>query len=411
MAHPGAQHSYETALGLQQAGLLQQYVTGLYFKCEGTLARAVRYLPSPVRGEVASELRRRRKEGLDERLVKTLPGAELLYVSLARLGLPQRWASRLVTWRNGRFGEAVGRIARRERPLAVHCYDTAALGAFAQARHLGIFCILDQSIADMRGGLRILKEEAEVNRDFADAPVMDNGGQRIAALCDREMMMADLILTPSEYVRDGVVKAGIDPSRVVVHPYGADIDAIRPAEVQRSDGSFRVLFVGQIGPRKGIYYLLEAMRQLNLCNARLLLLGGVAGSGKGLERYRNHFTLIGTVPHHQVGKYFEQADIFVFPSLHEGSARVTYEALAAGLPVVTTPNSGSVVRDGIEGFIVPIRDVAALKEKILMLYENADLRKEMGRRARARAEEFSWTTYRERLGTIIQSRLLKASLN
>jgi glycosyltransferase involved in cell wall biosynthesis len=99
--------------------------------------------------------------------------------------------------------------------------------------------------------------------------------------------------------------------------------------------------------------------------------------------------------------------VFVYPSLHEGSAIATYEALASGLPVITTANSGSVVRDSSEGFIVPIRDVEALKEKILLLYGDRQLREEMGRNARKRAEDFTWSAYRRRLGVLLH-RLLAA---
>ena len=95
-----------------------------------------------------------------------------------------------------------------------------------------------------------------------------------------------------------------------------------------------------------------------------------------------------------------QLIFFVYPSLHEGSALAIYEALASGLPVVTTFNSGSVVRDGIEGYVVPVQDPDAIKEKIESLYHNIPLRKRMGAAARLRAETFSWEAYRERVAGI-----------
>jgi len=94
---------------------------------------------------------------------------------------------------------------------------------------------------------------------------------------------------------------------------------------------------------------------------------------------------------------YQQADIFVFPSLEEGSALVTYEAMACGLPVVTTPNAGSLVRDGVEGFIVPIRDPDALAERMERLRANARLRQALGRAARMRVEEFTWEQHGQAL--------------
>ena len=87
--------------------------------------------------------------------------------------------------------------------------------------------------------------------------------------------------------------------------------------------------------------------------------------------------------------------------MHEGSAFATYEALASGLPIVTTKNAGSVARDGEEGFIVPIRDVDALVDRIERLYRDKALRMTMAQAARRRATEFTWAHYRERLNLYV----------
>lgn len=78
--------------------------------------------------------------------------------------------------------------------------------------------------------------------------------------------------------------------------------------------------------------------------------------------------LVGAVPRQEIAKQYAWADVFVLPSICEGSATVCYEALASGLPVITTPNSGSVVRDGLDGFIVPIRNSEAIREKLARLH-------------------------------------------
>ncbi|HEY65970.1 MAG TPA: glycosyltransferase family 4 protein, partial [Caldilineae bacterium] len=97
---------------------------------------------------------------------------------------------------------------------------------------------------------------------------------------------------------------------------------------------------------------------------------------------------------------YQQADVFTFPTIEEGSALVTYEALACGLPVVTTPNAGSVVRDGVEGFIVPTRDVEALVAVLERLRADERLRLGIGWAARQRAEAFTWERYETSLARI-----------
>jgi glycosyltransferase involved in cell wall biosynthesis len=96
------------------------------------------------------------------------------------------------------------------------------------------------------------------------------------------------------------------------------------------------------------------------------------------------------------------ADVFVFPSLFEGSAVVTYEALAAGLPSVVTPNAGSVIRDNIEGFIVPPRQIVDLARCMEQLGNDHELRTRMARAARLRALEFDWPRYHKSLLTAVE---------
>jgi alpha-maltose-1-phosphate synthase len=163
---------------------------------------------------------------------------------------------------------------------------------------------------------------------------------------------------------------------------------------------FRLLFVGHLSQRKGIGYVLEAAKRLRgLPGLELVLVGRKVGAEAAFAPYADLFRHVSHVPFHEVHTLFQDADVFVYPSLHEGSAFVTYEALASGLPIVTTPNAGSVVRDGVEGFVVPIRDVDALVERIERLHRDPDLRRAMSEAARARARDFTWAHYRRRVAT------------
>lgn len=303
--------------------------------------------------------------------------------------------------RNEYFDAAIGRVVRKLRPRAVICYDSSALKTFKAAREVGTLCILDQVVGHIKTGESILSEERLLHPEFADT-IPDSAARWALERCSTEAIVADMVIAASEYVRDSLIMNGVSPSRIVLCPYGVDTERFRPAE-KVDDHSFKILFVGQLSQRKGIKYLLEAFKDINLEKAELVLMGGVGGSGAGLKSYEGLFKHISHVPYSELPQYYQSADIFVYPSLHEGSVLAIYEALASGLPVVTTPNSGSVVRDGVEGFIVPIRDIEALKEKILLLYQNKDLRDRMGQHARKRAESFTWQAYRQRLGALVQN--------
>jgi glycosyltransferase involved in cell wall biosynthesis len=109
------------------------------------------------------------------------------------------------------------------------------------------------------------------------------------------------------------------------------------------------------------------------------------------------FEYAGIVPRSEMAAQYAWADVLVLPTISEGSANVCYEALAAGLPVITTPHAGSVVRDGLEGFLVPIRSSEQLSEKILKLDQDTNLWQTMSENALARAQEFTWDRYANRL--------------
>ncbi len=403
LAHPGTQYSYETALALQEAGLLAFYVTGFYYYPQSTLARGLRWLSNGPGTRLERELYRRFKPGLAPENVRTLPMLELAYVVSERMGALRRFSDALLRWRNERFDRCVAKTLGREKPSAVVCYDSCARRAFESAKSLGIPCVLDQSVGHIRTALQLYREEAELHPDFADS-LATKISEELVERCSQEALLADRILAASDYVRDTLLSIGVPASRIAHVPYGADPEQFQPGR-KRDDKLFRVLFVGQISQRKGIKYLLEAFQQLRLPHAELLLVGNVVGAGAGLEPYRGIFRRIPNVPHFEVHRWFQQADLFVYPSLHEGSAVAIYEALATGLPVITTRNSGSVVQNGVQGFVVPIRDVDALKEKILLLYESTELHQEMSRRARLRAEEFTWAAYRQRLGALMTNLL------
>jgi glycosyltransferase involved in cell wall biosynthesis len=202
------------------------------------------------------------------------------------------------------------------------------------------------------------------------------------------------------------VAHGTEASRVFVLPYGVDTRRFRPPERPREpDGKFRVLFVGALTQRKGIKYLLEAAKRADIKGLELVCVGKLAGDAAAFAPYADVFRHVRHVPFHEVHLLFQTADVFAYPSLHEGSAFASYEALASGLPVVCTPNTGSVVRDGIEGYIVPVRDVEALVERLRRLARDPDLRARMALAARTRAEDFTWTHYGARLATWLDAQI------
>jgi glycosyltransferase involved in cell wall biosynthesis len=211
--------------------------------------------------------------------------------------------------------------------------------------------------------------------------------------------MADWLVAPSEFVVRSLIEVGLPREKIILVPFGVDVDRFRPRQAAVSSRPFTVLYVGQIALRKGLQYLLEAWRGLDSTGARLRLIGPIAEeAGRWLlDKYAGLYEWIPNIPNHELHHYYQDSDLFVLPSLAEGSALVSYEALASGLPCIVTENSGSVIRDGVDGLVVPPRDVYGLQRAIIEFRDNVELRLTLGRAARRRAEDFSWTRYRARM--------------
>jgi len=403
VAHPGTQHSYETALAMQKCGLLREYVTGVYFKSNSLAARAQRYLPGRVGIAIRQIIHRRSRAGLDDTLVQTSPLMEMAYLASARVPFATSIAGNIMLVRNEMFDRNIANRVSRLRPDAVIAYDSCALETFRAAARVGALKVLDQTNAHLAYWAGVLDEEA--GRAKGDAGAIRRPHPRLVARCIAEAKEADLILVGSDFVRGSLDAVGIDSSKAVVLPYGADVELFKPKETHTPKNCVTIAFAGQIGLRKGVRYMLDAVAGLQGAKCRVLLIGKVTDDCEWLKRYANHFLHVPFVPREKLAECLQEADLFVYPSLSEGSALAIYEALACGLPVITTPNSGSVVRDSIEGYIVPARDVEALRDRIKRLVLDSDLRSTMASAARARAEKYSWNNYHESLAELMRKAL------
>jgi len=153
-----------------------------------------------------------------------------------------------------------------------------------------------------------------------------------------------------------------------------------------------------VGLRKGAHYLAEAKRLLDEKGVPTEV--RIVGPGDSAIAEHPAFQgpiYCGQIPRTRMAEEFRRADVFVLPTISDSFALVHLEAMACGVPVITTPNCGSVVRDGVDGFLVPIRDAAMLAERIEQIVTDRDLRERMSQNAKERTAEYTWERYGERL--------------
>ena len=196
----------------------------------------------------------------------------------------------------------------------------------------------------------------------------------------------------SNFVKRSYIAEGYPAERIFVASTDIDIKRFIPRTQQLSkEQPFKVLYAAYTKPHKGLHYLLDAWESLNLKNAELILIGSYGEMPKELkQRYvlrisqNPSIRWIGNISKPE--ELYKEAAVLALPSLSEGNPKVIMEAMACGLPVVTTSNAQSIVEDGKTGFVVPIRDAKAFAEKIKYLYDHRDEAELIGKEARRAME-------------------------
>jgi glycosyltransferase involved in cell wall biosynthesis len=218
--------------------------------------------------------------------------------------------------------------------------------------------------------------------------------ERVISQEQREYVECDIITVPSTFVYKSFISQGISEKKLRRISYGVELELFRP--IKKQDEVFRVICVAEVSVRKGLLYMLQALEPLRR-EIEVWIIGTVTTAIKPLlSRYEDRVRFFGPVPRSDLYEYYSQGSVFVLPSVEEGLALVQAQAMACGLPVIATANTGAedLFTDGIEGFIVPIRSPEAIREKVLHLYENAELRREMGKAALRRVQSIrGWDSY------------------
>ena len=389
----GARDSYQVPITFHEASLLHTFVTDWYTPLDRPAGRASCLLMPPA---IGAKLRRRYSTELPSRVVSSNP--KLLLKNLRSNG---SWA----------FNEDLG---RRAGEIAAKCdcgivsYAHIATNAFRKAcTQPKILLQMQPHPISVRAALQSdellpeLEEPGVLNELTWPKPIFES-------LCV-ESRLADRCIVASYYTRRTLVENGVFADGISMIPYGVDLEFFHPgADENPRTGSFKVLFVGQPVRQKGLHYLLEAWRRLNLPNSELSI---VARSGKNnpiLSRYESEFTLLQNLDWVRLREEYRRADLVCLPSLSEGFGLVTLESLACGTPALTSAATGAseIISHGEDGFVVPAGDLQALMSALEFAYSDRDRLRSMRCVARRKAERFPWSRFRQHLREAVQSSIV-----
>lgn len=365
----GRAHCIDLAYGFQRQGLLTAVFTGYpRFKLRGI--------------------------GLDPARVRSFPWLVAPYMGLIRWSwfsehLDDLWSN----WAHRTLDAHVARNLPDCDVVVTQCRIGVATGIAARRR--GIVQVADAGTSHILVKERLMREEHErLGLPFT-------GFDRRAV--DRELIeyeQADAISVPSGFARDSFLAQGIPPERLILAPYGVDLRFFHRSEPRAPE--FRVLFVGQLGVRKGVHHLLRAFRKAALPNARLVLVGGCLPTDAELLRRfpAEPVEWLGRLPRQAVVREMSRASVLVLPSVEEGLAMVQAQAMACGCPVIASEHTGSrdLFTDGREGYILPVGDVEGIADRLRRLHADRGLLDAMSEAAIARARALDgWGGCAERL--------------
>ncbi len=395
LVHGGARDAYQLALALSQAGLLEALVTDLFWSEERGWAKALgNHLPASV----LRKLRQRSAEGLPAARVSTCAAAGVGGLVMDKLhSLPFSMRRRWARSADARLGSEAGKRAKRIGAGLVS-YSYFGYDAFTAYGRGGLLFQVHPHPATMR---RILTEELARFPECApslmtewEMALPEEDFQHLVS----ETAMASRYLVASSFTRESLIKNGASADAITVVPYGVDLERFKPCPTKRQSRTsrLRLLFVGRINQRKGVKYLLEALTLLRGSPIDLTICGRAVDDLQLFAPFRSQIEIRTSVSGEELVRAYQTADLFVFPSVGEGFGQVLLEALACGLPILSTTHTAApdLIDDGVQGFIVEPRRADLLADRIDWAVRNRGELSRMGARARERAERFTWDRFR-----------------
>lgn len=320
-------------------------------------------------------------------------GSEITRVAFGRL-LGRRGrvlASRSMYWSKAKFDASVARELRARSPNVLIGMFGASLESFKMMRQNGGLTVLNFVNSHPRDHNRYLMELGGVmagHHELIPAWVSER--------VEEELELASLVLVPSKFVASQLVEHGVPDAKIALLPYGVNLAQFYPSEKRTGVNSvLDCLYVGQISYRKGVRILLEAARRCRHLPVRFHLVGPVV-SAEVIERLPGNVVYRGASLPAGIAGVMRSADLFVLPSIEDACALVLLEAMASGLPVITTSNNGSgeLINEGEDGVVVLPGDATALAEAISRLVTDPATRREMAIAARKKVvKERSWDCY------------------
>ena len=407
VAHPQQQHSYRLATALKKKGELGAYATTVYMK-PGNLTDLVSKILPPFWKKKATGRHCDELEDSEVFQFEEARGLAVLFCHNIPLARSRYDSMRRAT--EDAFAENVARLAEREGADAVVGYDGCSAALFERVGELSPETV---RIADMSAA-NALYLRSVYERDVALRPEYSaslRGWNRIwdpvdVARTKRELASTDAFLCGSSFVVNSLAYSGVSGDICEICHYGVDTRAFpyRERLTKGEDEPLTFVYLGQVSEHKGIAWLFEAFSDIEPMRARLVCIGAVNLPDSITSKLPSNIELRGMVQHDEVSELLLSADAMLFPSLGDGFPLSIMEGFASGLPVVCTENTGAAdcVVEGENGFVVPVQNVDALRDRIEWFLANKAEIPRMAKAARDGVASYTWDAYYENAANAVE---------
>ena len=398
VAHPGRQHSFRVAKALKDGGMLYKYATTVYNKESSILMRIIKLFLNKDNYDRAQ--RRKCNDLKDDDVVQFCEIDGLLLLALQRIDFTRYFSVKYNGYISRKFQRKLAKYIINNNVDAVVSYDTnsAILFRLLKANAPQVKLIMDNAHPNRHYLYHSYHEHWDSVGDFyrtLDACGYLTNEERSEKF-GLEAKLADYHIVASSYSEKALVYDNIPLDNIYRVPYGVDKNKFLEPKRVYDGKQLTVLFVGEVNQRKGIKQVLEAAKRINSED----VIFNIVGSGREYcadlyEPYKPYVNFMGRVPFSELLNQLQTSHVFIFPTMGEGFGLVLLEAMAAGLPVITTANCGGadIVSEGDNGFLIDACDENALISKIKWFLNNQDKMQRMSKRAIETARLFTWERY------------------
>lgn len=399
ISHSGKQHSYHVAKALFDLGNLKKYYTSSYIT---SLA-----LQELIEKAGLSFLSRRYLKGLGGKYVESAWRYEVREQLARKLKGNTAAVTELVFKRDVAFDTALSRKLPKLSFDAYWGYQGSCHKCLQVSNEMGKTSVCEMTTAHIPFAKRMLEEEIKLQPEWQDSIQFASFPGDFEQRLIEEPLIARKVIAISDFLKKTLVAEGVDASKIKVIPLGFDAEKVTYKEESESIANrpLRLLYAGRVTQQKGIKYALEAISAFNKKDVELHIIGNIQGSGKAFKTYKDIYQYQPGITQQELFKTYQKYDALVFPSILEGFGLVTVEAMGAGLPVITTPNTNAteVIRNRKNGFLVPIRDTQAIIKAIEELrgMDNVTFQ-HMRHEARKTALQYTWDSYASHVSDFIK---------